>query len=90
MSGPNPVFEDAEGWGSFVADTLRSVGKDMRGQEVVEEDVEEHVSEPQIAVPQSLSHSNVSLPSCEADERNSCYEPRRSELQLGPIGRSRS
>lgn len=30
---------------SFVADTLKAVGRDMRGKEVHDEDVEEHVSE---------------------------------------------
>lgn len=30
--------------GSFVADTLRSVGKDMKSKEMDEDDVEEHVS----------------------------------------------
>lgn len=31
---------------SFVADTLRSVGKDMKSKDMDEDDVEEHVSCP--------------------------------------------
>ena len=30
--------------GSFVSDTLRSLGRDMRSKQLDEEDVEEHVS----------------------------------------------
>ncbi|ORX38057.1 Mre11 DNA-binding presumed domain-domain-containing protein [Kockovaella imperatae] len=35
--------DDRDAIKDFVAETLKSVGKDMKGQEVVEEDVEEHM-----------------------------------------------
>jgi len=44
MLSKSMISELNEADGSFVADTLRSVGKDMKSKDMDEEDVEEHVS----------------------------------------------
>ena len=44
MLSKSMTSESCEADDSFVADTLRSVGKDMKSKDMDEDDVEEHVS----------------------------------------------